>query len=71
MASIARKPSPLKPRYRVYSVRKWREVSHTLDVLTEVRERLQSEGEMVAGVKVTRMIDSVLRAQRRMLGAKF
>ncbi len=58
----------LRPRYRTYSNRNWREVSRTLDTLEAVRARLQAEGDMVGGVKITCMIDDLLKVQRRMLG---
>ncbi len=58
----------LKPKCRKFSAHNWREVSRTLDTLEAVRARLQAEGDMVGGVKVTRMIDDLLKVQRRMLG---
>jgi hypothetical protein len=53
MRSITRKSSPLKPRYRAYSERKYSELDHTLSVLEEIRNRLQAEGHYAAELTVT------------------
>lgn len=66
-----RKPSKLRPRFRAYSERKVRELTHTVDVLTEVKDRLNAEGEYTAAGKVMGMISDVLKAQRRVLGVNF
>lgn len=68
MRSIARKASVLKPRYRAYSERKYNELDHTLEVLTEIRKRLDAEGHFAASLIVTGAMCDVQINQCKMLG---
>lgn len=68
MASIARKASVLKPRYRAYSERKYNELDHTLEVLTAIRARIEAEGHFAAALIVTGAMCDVQINQCKMLG---